>query len=211
MSAPARPTRENRNAVRAAAVPNACPQRARASRRRQRRRRPPRDDRLRAASHREHEIASHPGEVEQAGASMRVSGPMISCTSPPELKCRRRRRSPLPHVARMGEPAEQIAQLRVRVNVSGFLRSGRSSVIVATARRRRPGSGSASRDSRGTRSGGASSPSRQSPPCSVTDCLSRASSAASSPRSRSLTPAIIATTQRSCSLAIARNARRPWT
>ena len=45
------------------------------------------DDRLRAAAHRPHQVAGHPGEVEQARrASILVSGPMISWTSPPEQK-----------------------------------------------------------------------------------------------------------------------------
>ena len=45
-----------------------------------------RDDRLRAVPHCLDEIARHAREREELGHVIFVSGPMISCTSPPEQK-----------------------------------------------------------------------------------------------------------------------------
>ena len=69
-----------------------------------------------------------------SGIAMRVSGSMISCTSPPEQKLPP---APVSTIARtslaVGEVAEQVAQLGVALEGQRvLLRSGRLSVIVAT-------------------------------------------------------------------------------
>ena len=87
MSAPASPTRVNRNAVlasrrRVAQVGRHRQNRAGAGADAVDRG----DDRLRALPHRLDEIAGHAREGEESGIFMRVSGSMISNTSPPEQK-----------------------------------------------------------------------------------------------------------------------------
>ena len=68
-----------------------------------------------------------------AGVSICVSGPMISWTSPPELKL-----PPAPAITTAltslayASPRKRSRSSAYDANVSGFLRSARSSVIVAT-------------------------------------------------------------------------------
>ena len=114
-----------------------------------------RDDRLRAVPHRLHEIARHPGE----GEELRHRHPrqraddLVDVAARAEVAARPAQHDRL-DVARVDERAKEVAQLRV-----GHRRSadsscpGRSSVIVATARRRRPPSGSGSRGGRGMPAG----------------------------------------------------------
>ena len=84
------------------------------------------DDRLRAGAHRLDQVAGHARERQQLAASSAwTSGPMISCTSPPEQKL-----SPAPvrttDLARRsrGAGAEQVAQLGVRVEGERVLALG---------------------------------------------------------------------------------------
>ena len=90
------------------------------------------DDRLRAGAHRLHEIAGHAREHEELRCrELDVSGPMISCTSPPEQKF-----SPAPVTtttltssASLRRPKRSRSSAYAS-NVSGFFRSGRSRVTV---------------------------------------------------------------------------------
>jgi hypothetical protein len=90
-------------------------------------------DGLRAHAHGLDQVAGHAGEHQQLGRLQRVSGPMISCTSPPEQKL-----PPSPvittpaHVAGVDQAAEQVAQLGIAVEGQRILASGRFSVTVAT-------------------------------------------------------------------------------
>ena len=86
-----------------------------------------RDDRLRAGAHRLHQVAGHARERQQLRhRACSTSGPMISCTSPPEQKLPP---APVSTTAltsvgvRAGRGTGRAAR-RSDSNVSGFLRSG---------------------------------------------------------------------------------------
>jgi hypothetical protein len=67
-----------------------------------------------------------------SGIVIRVSGPMISCTSPPEQKLPPAPRITTALTSLADQAAKEVAQPAYESNVSGFFFSGRSSVIVAT-------------------------------------------------------------------------------